>query len=175
VSDLSLALGSVLVRGVVYSLITWAVVRFTVYPTQEFDERMDGIVYGTAAGLGIATMLNLAYVIDNNGVLLAPGVVNIVMTALAQASFGGLIGYFLGEAKFIDEPGWWLPAGVALASLLNGLFLWMSIKVRGAGFDVAAIYALALATIVAVLTFAVLLYLMRRAIARTVASQPTSA
>jgi hypothetical protein len=42
--------------------------------------------------------------------------------ALAHAAFGGLLGYFLGRAKLEQEPVWWLPAGLALTALLNGLF-----------------------------------------------------
>ena len=52
--------------------------RAIVYATPEFDERMDGIVYGTVAGLGVATLLNLRYMIDNDGVALAPGVIQVV-------------------------------------------------------------------------------------------------
>lgn len=172
-SSAALVLGSVLVKGVMFSLIVWAVIRFTVYPTREFDERMDGIVYGTAAGLGIATMLNLNYVLDSGGVLLGPGVINIVVTTLAQASFGGLIGYFLGEANFIDEPVWWMPLGIGLASVLNGAFLALSVTVKASGgTTVPVIYTLLLAAAVAVLTFAALIYLMRRAIAATLRAEP---
>jgi RsiW-degrading membrane proteinase PrsW (M82 family) len=171
-STAALVLGSILVKGVMFSLIAWAVVRFTVFPTREFDERMDGIVYGTAAGLGIATMLNLGYVLDSGGVLLGPGVINIIVTTLAQASFGGLIGYFLGEANFIDEPPWWMPLGIGVASVLNGAFLALSIAVKASGTGVNVVWALVLAAVVAVLTFAGLMYLMRRAIAATLSVQP---
>jgi RsiW-degrading membrane proteinase PrsW (M82 family) len=171
----SLVLGSIFVRGTIYSLIAWAVVRYTVYPTSEFDERMDGIVYGTAAGLGTATMLNLNYVIDNGGVLMGPGVINIVVTALAQASFGGLIGYFLGEAKFVDEPVWWMPLGVLLATVANGLFLAASVLVKATGGrDVSEIWALVLAAGVAIVTFGALIMLMRRATAATLAAGPAN-
>jgi RsiW-degrading membrane proteinase PrsW (M82 family) len=174
-STAALVLGSIFVKGTIYSLITWAAVRYTVYPTSEFDERMDGIVYGTAAGLGVATMLNLNYVIDNGGVLLGPGVINIVVTALAQASFGGVIGYFLGEAKFIDEPAWWMPVGVLLATVLNGLFLAASVLVKATGGrDVNEILALVLAAGVAIATFGVLIMLMRRATAATLAAGSTN-
>ena len=171
-SSAALVLGSILVKGIMFSLIVWAVIRFTVFPTREFDERMDGIVYGTAAGLGIATMLNLNYVLDSGGVLLGPGVINIIVTTLAQASFGGLIGYFLGEANFIDEPVWWMPLGIGLASVLNGAFLALSVLVKASGTGVNVILALVLAAVVAVLTFAGLMYLMRRAIAATLRAEP---
>jgi protease PrsW len=38
---------------------------------------MDGIVYGTVAGLGVATLLNLRYVLDNDGVALTQGVIQV--------------------------------------------------------------------------------------------------
>ena len=60
----SALLGNILVVGFVLQGIVYAVVRFTVYSTAEFDERMDGIVYGTAAGLGIATMLNINFILE---------------------------------------------------------------------------------------------------------------
>jgi RsiW-degrading membrane proteinase PrsW (M82 family) len=52
-------LGSILVIGFVQEFLKYAAVRYSVYLLPEFDERMDGILYGTAAGLGYATMLNI--------------------------------------------------------------------------------------------------------------------
>ena len=43
-----------LTQGIVQATTVYVVVRYTVYLTDEFDERADGIIYGTAAGLGIA-------------------------------------------------------------------------------------------------------------------------
>ena len=69
--NLSALLGNILVVGFLVQGIVYAVVRITVYATAEFDERMDGIVYGTAAGLGVATMLNVNLILDSGGVNLA--------------------------------------------------------------------------------------------------------
>ena len=74
---------------------------------------MDGIVYGTVAGLGVATTLNLYYIIDNEGVALAPGVIQDVTTALAQAPSGGLMGYFMAQAKFERRLGLVGPPGLS--------------------------------------------------------------
>jgi len=161
-------LGSILVVGFVQEFLKYAVVRYSVYPLAEFDERIDGVIYGTAAGLGYATMLNLNYVVASGGVNLQAGVIRIVVTALAQASFAGLSGYFLGRAKFEEEPVWWLPAGVTLAAPLNGLFTWLrgeltttSLQLSGGGFNPWP--GLILATIMAAGVLGALYYLMQRA------------
>lgn len=161
-------LGSILVIGIVQETLKYAAVRYSVYLLPEFDERMDGILYGTAAGLGYATMLNIHYVLDSGGVNLEMGIIRIVVTALAQASFAGITGYFLARAKFDDEPIWWLPLGLTVAAVLNGLFT----VVRGGltrmgsvldGRTVTPWLGLALATLIAIVTLLVLLYLIGRA------------
>ena len=153
---------SIFISAAIYQAIVYVAIRM-VYQSDEFDERMDGIVYGTVAGLGVATMLNLRYVIDNGGVALAPGVVRTVTTALAQASFGGLMGWFMAEAKFTHKKTWWVPAGFALSVLLNGVFSWLIGEVADAGLGVEVWRSLLFGLFVALGTFIVLALLMRRA------------
>ncbi len=161
-------LGAILVVGFTQEFLKYAAVRYSVYPLPEFDERVDGVVYGTAVGLGYATMLNLNYIVSSGGVDLRAGVIRVVITALAQASFSGLMGYFLGRAKFEDEPVAWLPGGLALAAVLNGTFTALrgeltttGLSLSGGGFNPWP--GLILATLVAGGTFAVIYVLMRRA------------
>jgi RsiW-degrading membrane proteinase PrsW (M82 family) len=165
-------LASVLILGFLLQAVAYVAVRVTVYATPEFDERMDGIVYGTVAGLGIATLLNLHYIIDNQGVSLAPGVIHVVTTALAQASFSGVMGYFMAEAKFEHKPGWWIPLGVGLAAVLNGLFSWLMSEVSSVGLTVEPWRSLVLGLVVALATFSVLVALMRRVTQETLAESP---
>jgi len=162
-------LANILVVGFTIEAIAYAAVRFVVYATPEFDERMDGIVYGTVAGLGVATLLNLHYVIDNDGVALGPGVIHVVTTALAQASFGGLLGYFMAQAKFEHKPAWWVPLGVVIAAVLNGLFTWLMSEISASGLTVQPLRSLALGVVVALGVFGLLLALMRRAMQSTLA------
>ncbi len=174
-SSLTNLVGSILVVGFTLEGIKWAAVRFSVYGTSEFDERMDGVVYGTAAGLGVATMLNLRLILDSGGADLVPAVIHVVVAAMAQASFGGLTGYFLGEAKFIEEPLWWMPAGLTLAAVLNGTFLWLLGEVRAAGVTVEPWRGLVFGAVVALLTFGLLTWLMERALKRTLSQNaPTT-
>ena len=161
-------LGAILVVGVTQEFLKYAAVRYSIYTSREFDERVDGIVYGTAAGLGYATLLNIQFIVESNGADLRAAMIRIVVTALAQASFSGISGYFLARAKFEEEPLWWLPSGVALAAILNGLFTYVrgeitTTRLSLAGGGVNPWPGLALAALVAVIVLGLLFYLIRRA------------
>jgi RsiW-degrading membrane proteinase PrsW (M82 family) len=168
-SPLVQLLGGILVVGFSQEFLKYAAVRYTMYGSREFDERMDGVIYGTAAGLGYATMLNIQYVVSNVGVDLSVGVLRIVVTALAQASFSGIVGYFLAQDKFEGKPVWWMPAGLALAAVLNGLFFFVRdlASVRGLQFN--PWNGLILAAAVALAILGMLFWLMRRANRATLA------
>ncbi len=167
--------GSILVVGFVQSGLTYLTVRLSVYGSLEFDERTDGIIYGTAVGLGFATALNVVFVTDSGGVDLGTGAIRIVLTSLAYASFGGVIGYFLGRQKFEPRPIWWMPAGVALAATLNGLFFFLRSTVGRGTIEgpleaIAPWIGLALAAVLAAAVTAVLSRLIRRELAQGVAA-----
>ncbi|MCA9929992.1 MAG: PrsW family intramembrane metalloprotease, partial [Anaerolineales bacterium] len=115
-------LGGWLIVGMVQELLVYTAVRFTIYNHVEFDEETDGVVYATAAGIGYATVLNIAFVVNSGGVALGSGAIRIVLTTLAHAAFAGIIGYFLGRQKFEKRPLWWMPAGLLLAAAVNSLF-----------------------------------------------------
>lgn len=117
----SLLLGSLL-TGAVEVFTIYATVRYFIFDSPEFDERTDGVVYGTAAGLGVATATNLGFILSNGGAALGAGEVYVAEVALAQAAFGGLLGYFLGRAKLEREPAWWLAGGFGLTVVLDALF-----------------------------------------------------
>lgn len=163
-------LGAILVGGFLQQFLIYATVRYSVYYAHEFDERVDGIVYGSAAALGYATMLNIDYVIQNvqrGGVDLASAIIRVAVTAMAMASFGGLLGYFLGRCKFEDEPVWWMPLGLVLAAVLDGLFTFFrgevtttAVGLEGGGFN--PWWGLLLGAAVAGATFGVLFFLIRR-------------
>ncbi len=165
-------LGSILVIGFVQQFLIYAAVRYSVFNSAEFDERVDGIIYGTAAALGYATVVNLRYVLDSGGVNLGFGTMRIIITAMALASFGGLVGYFLGRCKFEDEPAWWMPVGLTLAAILGGLFDYFRTQVTTAAITVDAATtgpqgfnawpALILGVLVALATFGFLFYLIQR-------------
>jgi RsiW-degrading membrane proteinase PrsW (M82 family) len=164
-------LASILIAGFIQEFLKYAAVRYTVFYSGEFDERVDGIIYGAAAGLGYATMLNLQYIVSNGGVDLGIGVMRVATTALAQASFAGIVGYFLGIAKFERKGPLWLPIGLTLAAILNGVVSYVLGQVtRLSGFSFNPWYGLVVAVIIAGGTFYALFMLIRRLNAATLAA-----
>ncbi|MCL5274480.1 MAG: PrsW family glutamic-type intramembrane protease [Chloroflexi bacterium] len=119
---LTTLLGAIFIIGGVQAFIVFVAVRFFIYDEPEFDERCDGVVYGTAAGLGYATAMNLQFILANHGAAIGPGEIFVAEVALVHAALGGLLGYFLGKAKMQREPVWWLPLGFILTMLIGGLF-----------------------------------------------------
>lgn len=164
-SNMIIALvGSILVGGFVQQFLLYAAVRYSVFNSAEFDERIDGIIYGAAAGLGYATMFNIQYIVGNNGVDLSIGVMRIAVEALSLASLGGVSGYFLARAKFDKMGPLWLPIGMIIAATLNGVvdFTLAQVPMVGKGFGFNPWYGLVAATIIAGATFYVLFRLVRR-------------
>ncbi len=117
--------GGFFIVGMVQEYLKYVAVRFTVYYAQDFDEAIDGIVYTTAVAIGYALVLNINFVVRSGGVNLGSGAVRMVLTTLAQASFAGLVGYFLGRMKFEKRPLYWMPLGLITAATLNALFYFL--------------------------------------------------
>jgi RsiW-degrading membrane proteinase PrsW (M82 family) len=174
-STSSLVLGSIFVIGAIETLLIYVTVRFFIYDSPEFDERTDGMVYGTAAGLGYATALNIAFILGSGGAALGGAEVDVAEVALAHAAFAGVLGYFLGRAKMEREKIWWLPLGVLLATLFNGVFTILGSRLvpgsitLGAASPLPAISGLILAGALAVIVAIGISYLINRDIAQTTA------
>ncbi len=159
--------GAILVVGFTQEFLKFAAVRFSIFGSKEFDERTDGIIYATAAGLGYATVLNVAFIVNTSGASLGMAAIRLVLTALAQASFAGVTGYFLGREKLEKRPLWWMPLGVLIAAGLNGLFftLWGSLStatIQGKEALVNPWWGLGLAVILSLMTMLILSRLIRR-------------
>lgn len=171
-------LGSFFVTGAVEAFVVYATVRYFIFDAAEFDERTDGVIYGTAAALGYATALNLQFILSNGGAALGAGEIFVAEVALAHAAFGGLLGYFLGRAKMEREPAWWLPLGLLVTALLIGLFQILRGQLETGSISIGAdtgslpsftglLLAGGLAVLVAVFVYA----LVRRDVDRTLAGR----
>ena len=87
---------------------------------REFDEPMDGVVYGVAAALGFATLENILYV-SSGGVGVA--VMRAVTAVPCHAFAGAIMGYYVGQAKFRpQERGKLLAIALAAPIILHGLY-----------------------------------------------------
>jgi len=87
--------------GFVEELAKWVVLIAAVYHWEEFDEPLDGVVYGVAVALGFATLENFLFVTR-----LGLGVawLRALFAVPAHALFGATMGYYAGRAKF-DKGG----------------------------------------------------------------------
>ncbi|QGY39876.1 PrsW family intramembrane metalloprotease [Pseudodesulfovibrio cashew] len=73
------------------------ILRCYAIPHREFDEPMDGIVYGVTASLGFATMENLIYVYQGG---LQTALWRAVTSLPCHAMLGAIMGYHAGRAVF---------------------------------------------------------------------------
>ena len=97
--------------------------RWFVWNRPEFDERTDGIIYGSRAGLGFALIENISYLLlakSMSGfveIFLARALLTVPMHALT----GGLMGHYAAWRRFEGRgPG--MIGGYALAVALHGVF-----------------------------------------------------
>ncbi len=125
--SLDRVLYAVLIAGLAQEMCKYAVVRYTVYMSREFDEPMDGIVYMMACGTGFAVWVNYHRLSgQGHSVHLSTASAQVVVTTLAHASFAGALGYVMGRAKFSRRSafvrGILLMGGLLGAAVLNGQF-----------------------------------------------------
>ena len=92
------------------------------YKKEEFNEPMDGIVYGVMISLGFATVENIAYVFGNEGQELRIAVMRMFTAIPLHAVCGVILGYFVGLAKFSDDKRPLLFKGLFLAVLIHALY-----------------------------------------------------
>lgn len=76
--------------------------RFYSYRRKSFDEPLDGIVYSVLVSMGFATIENVLYVLKyaELGQGYQVGFQRMFLSVPAHATFGVLMGYFVGKAKF---------------------------------------------------------------------------
>jgi RsiW-degrading membrane proteinase PrsW (M82 family) len=90
-------------------------VRFILYYNKNFNEPFDGIVYAVMVSMGFATLENILYVFQYG---FATGVLRMFTAVPAHATFGILMGYFLGKAKFTHRKGFYFSVLALLAATL---------------------------------------------------------
>ena len=156
-------LGGILIVGFIEQFIIYAAVRYTVFKHPEFDERVDGVIYSVAAGLGLATVLNFKYVFQSEGVDLDIGSIRMVINAMAYASFAGIMGYYIGQVRFEKTPVHYLPIGLTIAAAFNGIFWYLLDRSFGTGLNYNPWGDLIFATIIAVISLAIVFWLIERA------------
>ena len=72
-------------------------VRLLAYRSKRFDETMDGVIFGIAAGLGFAAVENIFYVQEYGGTV---ALFRAFVSVPGHAFYGAITGYYLARAKF---------------------------------------------------------------------------
>lgn len=95
-------------------------VRFILYRNKNFNEPFDGIVYAVMVSMGFATLENIVYVFQYGAVT---GVLRMFTAVPAHATFGVLMGFFLGKAKFTHRKELWFSVlALAAATVFHGSY-----------------------------------------------------
>jgi RsiW-degrading membrane proteinase PrsW (M82 family) len=112
-----------IVAAAVEELAKLLCLRLFVWNKPEFDERLDGIVYATRAGLGFAMVENVLYLVncDSYGGYLAMYVARALLAVPGHAVFAAMTGYFATRKRF-DGVGPGALGGYAIAVLLHGAY-----------------------------------------------------
>ncbi len=85
----------------------------------EFDEPMDGMVYGVAVSLGFATLENILYV-SEGGLTIA--IVRAVTAVPGHAMLGAIMGFYVGLGHFSARPRHYLWLAFLVPVALHGLY-----------------------------------------------------
>lgn len=116
------ALKGFLVAAATEELLKYVVLRYYAYPKKDFNEPFDGITYSVMVSMGFATLENIAYVLGSAyGLMVA--LLRMFTAVPAHATFGILMGYCVGLAKFKPENATALHlAGIGSAILFHGFY-----------------------------------------------------
>ncbi|HLV38419.1 PrsW family intramembrane metalloprotease [Xanthomarina sp.] len=108
-----------LIVAVIEEFSKYIIVRYFAQPHKEFNEPYDGIIYAVMVSMGFAATENIMYVIEG-GYHVA--VLRAFTAVPAHATFGVLMGYFMGKAKFAKNPSKYNLLGLFLAVLFHGAY-----------------------------------------------------
>ncbi len=108
------------VVGLSEELSKFVMLRLHAYRRPEFNEPFDGIVYAAFVALGFATVENIAYVFQHG---FGTGVMRMFTAVPAHFSFGVIMGYYVGKAKFAPKHRFSLMTqGVFYAVVMHGAY-----------------------------------------------------
>ena len=113
-------LGYTLTAGIIQGIIKYIVLRYTIWP-QHLRERLDGVAYGIATGIGYATVLNLQFVSTNTPA--PPDIVafHIFANYALHVATGIIIGYGVSEVHFSNPTPIFLAIILIIASVITGI------------------------------------------------------
>ncbi|MCH4552772.1 PrsW family intramembrane metalloprotease [Aestuariibaculum lutulentum] len=97
----------------------YIIVKYYAQTKADFNEPFDGIVYAVMVSMGFAATENIVYVLDGG---IQTALVRAFTAVPAHATFGILMGYYMGKAKFSKNRLVLNIAGLLLAILFHGAY-----------------------------------------------------
>ncbi|MCF6295711.1 MAG: PrsW family glutamic-type intramembrane protease [Flavobacteriaceae bacterium] len=97
----------------------YVIVKYYNQPRKGFNEPFDGIIYAVMVSMGFAAVENIMYVSQGG---LEVALLRAFTAIPAHATFGILMGYFMGKAKFSKNRIKWNLVGLTVAILFHGVY-----------------------------------------------------
>ncbi len=121
----SIAYTAFIVAGLTEEFFKRSVVIYGVYNNENFNEKLDGIVYAVFSALGFATVENIMYVVFRYTGSYYVGIMRGLLSVPGHMLFGITMGYYLSLSKYTDNPklkGYYYKASLIIPIILHGLF-----------------------------------------------------
>ena len=93
--------------------------RYFAQARKAFNEPFDGIVYAVMVSMGFAATENIVYVFESG---FETALLRAITAIPAHATFGILMGYFMGKAKFSNNKIVLNLTGLLLAVIFHGAY-----------------------------------------------------
>ncbi|MBV7267612.1 PrsW family intramembrane metalloprotease [Winogradskyella luteola] len=97
----------------------YVIIKYFNQPKKAFNEPYDGIIYAVMVSMGFACTENIMYVLEGG---YQTAVLRAFTAVPAHATFGILMGYYMGKAKFSKNRFQLNMAGLFLAVLFHGAY-----------------------------------------------------
>lgn len=107
------------VVGVIEEFSKYVIIRYYNQPNKEFNEPFDGIMYAVMVSMGFAATENIFYVFSGG---YETAIIRAFSAVPAHATFGVLMGYFMGKAKFSNNKIALNLTGLLLAIVFHGAY-----------------------------------------------------
>ncbi len=118
-SVLQIFIKAFLIVGFIEEFSKYIIVRYYAQTKKEFNERFDGIVYAVMVSMGFAATENIMYVLEGGYEV---ALLRAFTAIPAHASFGVIMGYFMGKAKFSNNRVALNLLGLFLAIVFHGAY-----------------------------------------------------
>jgi RsiW-degrading membrane proteinase PrsW (M82 family) len=105
--------------GLIEEFSKYIIVRYYAQTKRQYNEPFDGIVYAVMVSMGFAATENIFYVLEGG---FQVALIRAFTAVPAHATFGILMGYFMGIAKFSNNRIKWNLIGLLLAIVFHGAY-----------------------------------------------------